>query len=576
MRILLLTHSFNSLSQRLFVELADLGHQVSVELDIHEQVTIEAVRLHRPHLVVAPYLRRAIPESIWRNHVCWVVHPGVKGDRGPSALDWAILGGESQWGVTVLQANAEMDAGDIWAEQRFAMREARKSSLYRYEVTEAAVKAVRASVERFETGGFRPEALDYARPDVRGRWRPAMRQSERAIDWRRDDTSTVLRKIRSADGFPGVLDEVFGIPCHLYDAHPEDGLGGTPGAVIARRDGAMLRATADGAAWIGQVRLEGDAERNFKLPATRAFADRLHGVPERAIGLKRAASPTYQEIWYEEKGAVGYLHFDFYNGAMSTEQCQRLLRAYGFARQRPTRVVVLMGGRDFWSNGMHLNVIEAAESPADESWRNINAIDDVAEAIINTDSHLTIAALQGNAAAGGAFLALSADRVFARGGVVLNPHYKAMGNLYGSEYWTYLLPHRVGEEQARALTESRLPVGAQQAQGVGFLDECFGESFEAFRLELDERARALANDPGFPRLLAEKHLRRARHEQSKPLARYRAEELEHMKLNFYGFDPSYHVARYNFVYKIPHSWTPLHLALHRRLGAATPSGALAR
>jgi hypothetical protein len=34
-------------------------------------------------------------------------------------------------------------------------------------------------------------------------------------------------------------------------------------------------------------------------------------------------------------------------------------------------------------------------------------------------------------------------------GVMLNPHYKNMGNLYGSEYWTYLLPRRVGEEGAR-------------------------------------------------------------------------------------------------------------------------------
>jgi hypothetical protein len=37
-----------------------------------------------------------------------------------------------------------------------------------------------------------------------------------------------------------------------------------------------------------------------------------------------------------------------------------------------------------------------------------------------------------------------------------------------------------------------------------------------------------------------------------------------MKLNFYGFDPSYHVARYHFVHKVPHAWTPLHLARHRR------------
>ncbi|MHB8427204.1 MAG: enoyl-CoA hydratase/isomerase family protein [Acidiferrobacterales bacterium] len=112
------------------------------------------------------------------------------------------------------------------------------------------------------------------------------------------------------------------------------------------------------------------------------------------------------------------------------------------ACSRPTRVIVLMGGRDFWSNGIHLNLIESAESPADESWRNINAMNDLAHAIITTGSHLTISALRGNAGAGGVFLALAADRVWARTGIILNPHYKGMGNLFGSEYWTYLLPTR--------------------------------------------------------------------------------------------------------------------------------------
>jgi hypothetical protein len=36
-----------------------------------------------------------------------------------------------------------------------------------------------------------------------------------------------------------------------------------------------------------------------------------------------------------------------------------------------------------------------------------------------------------------------------------------------------------------------------------------------------------------------------------------------MRLNFYGFDPSYHVARYNFIHKIAKSRTPLTLARHR-------------
>jgi putative two-component system hydrogenase maturation factor HypX/HoxX len=227
-------------------------------------------------------------------------------------------------------------------------------------------------------------------------------------------------------------------------------------------------------------------------------------------------------------------------------------------------VIVLMGGQDFWSNGIHLNRIEAADSPADESWHNINAMNDLVQAIIMTDNQLTIAALRGNAGAGGAFLALAADRIYARAGVVLNPHYKNMGNLYGSEYWTYLLPRRVGE-RGREIMANRLPLGASAAKRLGLIDDCFGNDTDDFVAQLETIATALAQDPLYETYLTEKCHRRARDEASKPLAQYRAEELERMKLNFYGFDPSYHVARYNFVFRVPNSWTPLHLARHRRV-----------
>lgn len=565
MRILFLTHSFNSLAQRLYVELTERGHEVSVEFDIHDAVTLEAVQRYRPEVIIAPYLKRAISEAVWRNYRCLVVHPGIKGDRGPSALDWAILNGEREWGVTVLQANAEMDAGDIWAEVRFPMRAASKSSLYRNEITEAGVAAVTRALERMEGGGFSPEPLDYLRPDVRGRWHPLMRQSDRTIDWRLDDTDTVLRKIRSADGAPGVEDELFGRRYRLYDAWEEDRLRGAPGTLIARRDGAICRATRDGAVWITHLKPVRAGEPTLKLPAAMVLGADLAGIPEIPAPLHSPeALRTFREIRYEEHNAVGYLYFDFYNGAMSSGQCERLLSAYEYARARPTRTIVLMGGRDFWSNGIHLNVIEAADSPADESWRNINAMDDLARAILTTDSHLTIAALQGNAGAGGVFLALAADRVYARRGVVLNPHYKNMGNLYGSEYWTYLLPRRVGRELAHAITENRLPVSATQAKRLGLIDDCFGEDVAGFNDRIVELAEALAHDPAFDAQLAAKRAARARDEAEKPLEAYRAEELEHMKLNFYGFDPSYHVARHEFVFKRLPAWTPLHLAKHRR------------
>ena len=567
MRILFLTHAFNSLTQRLWVELTAAGHDVSVEFDINDRVTEEAVALWKPELVVAPFLKRRIPDSVWRRHRCIVLHPGIRGDRGPSALDWAIVDGETEWGVTALEANAEMDAGDVWAEVCFPMREATKSSLYRNEVTEAAVAALQLTLARIASGG-KAEPLAVGDPAVRGRLRPPMRQPDRAIDWRRDDATTVLRRIRAADGAPGVRDEILGQQVFLFDAHPEGRISGEPGAIVAQRDGAICRATVDGAVWITHLkRADGDLPR-FKLPAARILGAKLAAVPDAPLAPETVVDhPTWRPIRYQESGSVGWLHFPFYNGAMGTTQCEALREAFRHAKSRPTRVIVLAGGPDFWSNGIHLNMIEAAEHPAEESWRNINAMDDLVREIILTDRQLTIAAMQGNAGAGGVFLALAADRVYARDGVVLNPHYKGMGNLYGSEYWTYLLPRRVAPEQARAVTQNRLPVGARQAAAMGLIDGHFGATPAAFRAEVGVRARALAGDPAFGRMLAEKNARRQADEALRPLDAYRSEELERMKLNFFGFDPSYHVARYHFVCKVPRSRTPLWLARHRAAGA---------
>ncbi len=551
MRILFITHSFNSLTQRLYMELTQRGHEVSVEFDINDDVTREAVALYKPDLIVAPFLKRAVPEDIWKNHVCLIVHPGPQGDRGPSSLDWAVREGASEWGVTVLQAAAEMDAGDIWATHNFPMRGGAKGSLYRNEVTLAAVKGVLEAVENFGKRGFQPTPLD----DMSG-WRDLLRQPDRAIDWAVDDMATVLRKIRSADGFPGVRDNLLGLDCFLFDAHPEETLKGEPGEIIAQWNGAICRATVDGAVWITHLKEKIDGERTFKLPAAMLLKKRLDGVAER--------NGSWRDIWYERDGDIGYLHFPFYNGAMSTDQCRRLAQAVRQTRSDEARVLVLMGGHDFWSNGIHLNTIEAAESPADESWANINAMDDLCREILTLEDKLTVAAMQGNAGAGGVFLALCADVVVARQGIVMNPHYKNMGNLFGSEYWTYVLPRRGGDAAASVMT-NRLPVGTDEAMEKGLVDAVLPGLPKEFVQGVRQYVKSLAGSSSLEDEIADKRERRAKDEAEKPLALYRSEELEKMKLNFYGFDPSYHVARYNFVFRIPHSRTPLHLAKHRRL-----------
>ena len=82
MRVLLMASGINSLTQRILVDLKDAGYDVVVSAVADQEQMQAAFDRARPDVVVAPYLKRAIPESLWSARPCLIVHPGVRGDRG--------------------------------------------------------------------------------------------------------------------------------------------------------------------------------------------------------------------------------------------------------------------------------------------------------------------------------------------------------------------------------------------------------------------------------------------------------------------------------------------------------------
>ncbi|WP_439381217.1 enoyl-CoA hydratase-related protein [Amycolatopsis lexingtonensis] len=502
-----------------------------------------------PELIICPFLRHRVPETVWRRHRTIIIHPGPPGDRGPSALDWAIMDAEPRWGVTALQATGDMDAGPIWGSRLFPMPAdpPRKSTLYNTQVADAAMSLIDEVVGKAEIPGFTPQPLDRHQPGATAKSRPPVRQADRRFSW--DEPSAhILRRIRAADGRPGVHTTLAGVPVAVFDAHPGAAPPGEPGTIAAHSHGAVLVRTGDGALWVGHARRR-DAAPGIpvKLPAVLALA----GVPEPPEAKK---PPGFREIGYRRAGNVGWVSFDFYNGAMSTTHCRRLRSALRHALSQDTKVVVLTGGEVF-SNGLHLGVIEAHPNPAAEAWRNITAIDDVCREIITCTGQLVVSALSGNAGAGGVMLALGADEVIVRDGVTLNPHYRTMG-LYGSEYWTYVLPRRVGEAQARELTTRCEPISASEAAGLGMVDRLAGSDRKAFTAAVLEYATELADGPRARALLARKRSTRAADEQRRPLETYRVRELAEMSTDIFDDHRGFAQARRAFLTNQPVQVTP--------------------
>jgi putative two-component system protein, hydrogenase maturation factor HypX/HoxX len=526
-RILLLASAFNGLTQRVWEELRWREHDVVVELYRDPEQVVAAARTAQPGLVLCPYLKERVPEQVWRRWPTVILHPGPVGDQGPSSLDHAILNGESAWGVTALQAVEELDAGPIWAHRFFPMPAdpPRKSALYRGPVTAAAVGCALEVVEHAADPSFRPTPLgDVARPVPGACKRPLLKQSDRQFDWALD-AADIVRRIRAADGFPGIRSLLAGQEVSVFDARLGTG-DGNPGEIIGRCRGYLLVAAGNGAVWIGQLKRVG----GIKLPATTVLPG--CDVPEVPNGP--------DDICYRRTGLVGEVTISFYNGAAGIDQCQRLEKALRYAAQQDTRVLVLRSGRDVFCNGIHLGEIEAAPDPARTAWNNVRAINGACRALIEVQHQLTIAAYSGSAAAGGVMLALGADVVVGRAGTILNPYYDI--GLYGSELHTLTMPQRVGPELATTLLAAKLPVSTDRAADIGLIDMVG----PADPVEFDEWLQRLAHrytDPAAWRVTD------FRGPATRPVRWYEYHELAEMAHDLYADRSGFSAARAAFVHK---------------------------
>jgi putative two-component system hydrogenase maturation factor HypX/HoxX len=224
---------------------------------------------------------------------------------------------------------------------------------------------------------------------------------------------------------------------------------------------------------------------------------------------------------------------------MSAEQCIRLKYAFEFLKQE-SEVIVLVGGMDFFSNGIHLNILEDSKKQGEDGWSNINAMNDLIKSILEADEVVSVASLARNAGAGGVFIALACDYVVAKRGVVLNPHYKTLG-LSGSEYHTYTLPKRVGEELSKKLLDEALPISVDYAKKIGMVDKVFDS--QNYYEELHHFSSSLYSDD----FIWDKQ--DYVESQKEIMQRCKKEELDIMYDEFWQEESSFHTLRHEFVYK---------------------------
>lgn len=545
MKILLLVSAFNSLTQGVYVKLQDVGYEVGVQYATDDISIIEEVNRFEPDIILCPYLKKYIPKEVFTKVPTYILHPGIRGDKGHHSLDHAVRDDKKEWGVVILKANEHFDGGEIYAEANFEVRDTYKASLYRDEVFYATLLAVDNLLINLEDKNFTPtKQLD---TDLHH----YLTTEDRQIDWEKDTTLEIVKKIYTSDSYPGVFDTILGVQCYLFGAWEDEKLTGEVKEILAKRDGAICLGTIDGSIWITHLKeIDG-----IKLPSTYVLKDKIQGVKENRLSLIfNMTYKTFYEIGGHKDGDVSYLCFNFHNGAMSAEQAIRLKYAFEYLKE-DAKVIVLIGARDFFSNGIHLNILEDSKKQGEDGWSNINAMNDLIKSIIFADDVITVASLHKNAGAGGVFLATACDYVVGEENVVLNPHYKTIG-LSGSEYHTYSLPKRVGEDKAQELLENCLPISMKKAKEIGLVDEVFHK--ENYFDKLREYAPSLVKDEDkYDDFLWDKEDYLEVNKQY--IDSCKENEIKIMYPEFWEESSSFHTLRYDFVHKVSSTMTPKRL-----------------
>ena len=544
MKILLIISSFNSLSQSVYCKLQELEHTVYIKFAISKELMIQTVEDIKPDIVFCPFLKQFIPSEIFENYPTFVLHPGIIGDRGHNSLDNAINDELKEWGVVILKANELLDGGDIYSQVTFPLRNSPKASLYRNEVTQATLKAMEEFLKNYQDKNFIPKK------QILNPIHKNLSQEDRKIDWLKDSTKEILKKINMSDSAPGVLDELFGVKCYLFSAYEEDTLRGEPKELIAKRDGAICIGTIDGSIWISQIQELG----SFKLPATYVLKEKIKGIEEKRIPLViEDDRKSFYELRVNRQDEIAYLYFNFHNGAMTSAQCIKLKYAVEYLKEE-CKVLVLMGGDDFFSNGIHLNILEDSKKQGEDGWSNINAMNEAVKAVLECDEIITVASFAKNSGAGGVFLGLACDFTISKEGVIFNPHYKTMG-LSGSEYHTYSLPKRVGVQKAEELLKNCLPINSNYAKKINMIDEVF--SCDEYESKLEEFCQNLLNDDFYEDFIDKK--RDDLEEKFSYMQECKEKELQIMYDEFWDESSSFHSLRYDFVHKIKPLNTPKRL-----------------
>ncbi|CAG9417477.1 bifunctional UDP-4-amino-4-deoxy-L-arabinose formyltransferase/UDP-glucuronic acid oxidase ArnA [Providencia alcalifaciens] len=183
---------------------ADMELPVFAPENVNHPLWIERIREMKPDVIFSFYYRDMLSEELLAlaPKGAFNLHGSLLPKyRGRAPINWALLNGESETGVTLHKMVAKADAGDIVAQEKVAITDTDTALTLHAKVREAAEVLLDKTLPLIEAGSYKTVAQDESQASYFGR-RCA---DDGQIDWSRSakEISCLIRAV--TEPYPGAF-----------------------------------------------------------------------------------------------------------------------------------------------------------------------------------------------------------------------------------------------------------------------------------------------------------------------------------------------------------------------------------
>lgn len=168
---------------------------------LRDETVTEQLRIWRPTVIVVVAFGQLLPKAVLdlAPFGCVNVHASLLPRwRGAAPIPAAILAGDAETGISIMQMDRGLDTGPVFSQFRYPISDNTTATELYAKLSELAAKELVKTLPLIISGDIQPVHQE----DELATYAPQLRKSDGEIDWRKS-ADVIERQLRAFDPWPG-------------------------------------------------------------------------------------------------------------------------------------------------------------------------------------------------------------------------------------------------------------------------------------------------------------------------------------------------------------------------------------